>query len=62
MSVRRQAIIWVAAGLVLIGSLETDFSEIWIYISQLIFSHENEFENIGIFSWIPVFQFISQTP
>ena len=40
---RRQAIIWTNEGILLIGPLETNFSEIWIEIH--IFSLKNAFEN-----------------
>ena len=42
---RRQAIIWTIAGILLIGPLGTNFSEILIDI-QTFFIHENAFENV----------------
>ena len=42
---RRQAIIWTNAGIVLIGPLWTNVSEIWIEISN-IFIQENAFERV----------------
>ena len=39
---RRQAIIWTNAGILLIGPLETKFSE----INSYVFMHENAFENV----------------
>ena len=42
---RCQAIIWTNAGILLIGHLETNFSEIFT-INTYIFSHENAFENV----------------
>ena len=42
---RRQAIIWTNAGILLIGPLGTNFSEILIGISN-IFIQENAFENV----------------
>ena len=43
--VRRQAIIWTNAGLLLIGPLGTHFSEIWIKIQH--FLYKNAYENIA---------------
>ena len=45
---RRQAIIWSNAGILLIGTLGTDFSEIMIeiLIFILIFIQENSFESV----------------
>ena len=43
---RRQAIIRTNAGILLIGPLETNFSEIWIEILTYIFIHENAFEKV----------------
>ena len=42
---RRQAIIWTNAGILLIGPLGTNFSEILIEI-QTFFIEENTFENV----------------
>ena len=41
---RRQAIIWTNAGILLIGPLGTNFSE--IFIKMDIFIQENAFENV----------------
>ena len=43
---RRQAIIWTYAGILLIGHPETNFNEIVIKIHIYIFVHENIFENV----------------
>ena len=42
---RRQAIIWNIVGIMLIGPLGTNFSEILIEIQTFIFIEENTFEN-----------------
>ena len=42
---RRQAIIWTDAGILLIGHLGINFSEIWIEIYTFSFK-ENAFENV----------------
>ena len=42
--IQHHAIIWTNANLLLIGYLETNFSE--ISIKTIIFIHENNFENI----------------
>ena len=42
---RRQEIIWTNAGILLIGPLGTNVSEIWIKI-LIIFVHENASENV----------------
>ena len=42
---RRQAIVWTNAGILLIGPLGTNFSEILIEI-QTFFIEENTFENV----------------
>ena len=42
---RRQAIIWTNAGILLIGPLGTNFSEILIEIHEISFQ-ENAFENV----------------
>ena len=41
---RRQAIIWTNAGILLIGILGTNFSEIWSEIHTFLM-HKNAFEN-----------------
>ena len=53
---RRQAIIWTNAGILLIGTLGTNLSEIFIENSY-IFIKENPFENVvwkmaAILSWL----------
>ena len=42
---RRQAIIWTSAGILLIGTLGTNFSEI-LRRNSYIFIQENSFENV----------------
>ena len=44
--VRRQAIIWTDAGLLLLGPLGTNFSEIRIKIQFEIYIQENDYENV----------------
>ena len=48
---RRQAIIWTNAGILLIGSLGTDFSEIWIKIQ--IFSLKKMRLKMSSAKWCP---------
>ena len=43
---RRQAIIWTKAGILLIGTLGTNFSDISLNRNLYIFIQENSFENI----------------
>ena len=43
--IRRQAIIWTNAGILLIGPLETNFSEISIESIHILFQ-ENAFESV----------------
>ena len=43
---RRQAIIWTNDGILLIGPLGTNFSEISIKILTMIFIHKNTFESV----------------
>ena len=44
--VRRQAIAWTNVGILLIGPLGTNFSEMLIEIHFYIFVQENPFENV----------------
>ena len=48
MACRRQHIIWTNAGILLIGPLGTNFSDIWIEI-RAFFNQRNAFENGSLF-------------
>ena len=43
---KRQALIWTNAGILLIGPIETNFSDVWIGIQTVSF-YENAFENVA---------------